>query len=867
MDKPRPLSVAELTERAKPTGYSAKRTFKTSLRIALDEISAGQSAKDTTNIEQAFIHFTKAHTLLTKQLPTHPRYSELEPHAQEAVIWKGHEVEIWLNETKALVGRSILDWKLRHLDIPSTPRPRVYSDSGVGRTRTHLKASDPGTHLGLAPSPSHSASPLPTTPGDHLSGRGHRRTSSDVGKATSKVSVRGPEPNVRNRSLSPKSRVRLNLNAPSTSSQRDVAAGDGPELINIPDPAPRTPTIVVRKATKTSEQLEGSISATPSVLTNGSVSSIMAGEDGTTAVPSLILTDFSEEPSSCPHTPEESAILATPNDSTPFPAVQCYDGTNGPTYPSSVADKTRPRTLSETCRAPVNDQKKPPLLEQRPESCPPITTMDPLANKRNNPNDTMLSSADVMTVGTTSEFVTAPVALEAALMKGMDVSSDPEHPESIAKMEEEAVFYLELEQFERATNILIEVLKLRYRIQGENHLFTIQTMSNLGLGYEGQGKLDQAIQVLRMTLEYLKRSHSATNLRFRISIKERLTELIKRHEEAKKMMTIVRTSNLKRGPKRNNSLDQIATRVRFDEDLPLHIDTNTTPEAIMAHLTNRRCPNLTDLIDNLRCSKVPVNRGGFGDIWQGALTDGRPIAMKRIYQGERKLNKRLAQELYAWSKADHQNVLELLGLAYYRDYLVMISPWMQYGSVHEYLEKHPESNRLHLAIQVADGITHLHRIGMVHGDLKAQNIFVSHEGVLKVGDFGLAVMLGERSVAFQASTTGNNPQGTLRWMAPELFDESGRFNISMKSDIYSLGMTIYEIVSCRLPFWEIDNPMAVMAAVYLHKKIPTLPTQIQSMGKRGLILWDMLCRCWDHDPQKRPTANQVLREMHKVASH
>jgi hypothetical protein len=68
-------------------------------------------------------------------------------------------------------------------------------------------------------------------------------------------------------------------------------------------------------------------------------------------------------------------------------------------------------------------------------------------------------------------------------------------------------------------------------------------------------------------------------------------------------------------------------------------------------------------------------------------------------------------------------------------------------------------------------------------------------------------------------------------------------------------------VSCRLPFWEIDSPMAVMAAVYLHKKVPTLPIQIQSMGNRGLILWDMLCRCWDHDPRKRPAANKVLREV------
>ncbi|CCO35742.1 Cysteine-rich receptor-like protein kinase 7 Short=Cysteine-rich RLK7 [Rhizoctonia solani AG-1 IB] len=676
------------------------------------------------------------------------------------------------------------------MDVPSTPRSRVKSDSGVSRTRGVLKASDPGSLL--SPSSTSSTLPLTTPSGEQHSRRGHRRTVSDAGKATSKGSTRNSEPTTREGSLPPNSRLGLNLNPPPTPLQKYVTADDAPGLTNESTtvPSPTTPKIVIRQATKNSEQLEDSHSIAPSVVNNELASGSVA-EHETPTVPSLIFSDLSEEPDSGVRTPEESASIVTPKDSTAFPAVQLYESSNGPINinTSSASDKPRPRTISETC-PPVSGQKGLPSIEQRPGSCPPVAVTDPLSNKRNNPGDATLPTADLTTVRTTSEFFTAPVALEEALMKGIDVSSDPEHPESIAKMEEEAVSYLEEGQFERATNLLIEVLKLRYRIQGENHLFTIQTMSNLGLGYEGQGKLDQAIQVLQMTLGYLKRSHSAINLRFRTSIKERLAELIKRHEEAQKMMTVVR-SNLKRGPKRGNSVDQIATRVRFDEDLPLHIDINTTPEAIMAHLTNRRCPNLTEYINTLRCGKSPINRGGFGDIWKGELTDGRPVAMKRIYEGERKLNKRLAQELYAWSKANHQNVLELLGLAYYRDYLVMISPWMKYGSIHEYLGQHPESNRLHLAIQIADGIAHLHRIGMVHGDLKAQNIFVSHEGVLKVGDFGLAVMLGERSVAFQASTTGNGPQGTIRWMAPELFDPSGRFNISMESDIYSLAMLIH----------------------------------------------------------------------------
>ncbi|CAE6434359.1 unnamed protein product [Rhizoctonia solani] len=864
MDQERPLSIVELTARSKPTGYNAKKSFRTSLRIALDEMEAGRTAKDAKEIEQAFIHLTKAHTLLTEELPTHPKYPDLEPKGREGVIWKGQEVEIWLNETKALVGRRILNWKLRHLDAPSTPRSRVQSESGLSPARAYLKIPDPSAHP--PPSPSRSAPPLSTPSNTHHSGRGHRRTSSDVGKATTNPKSSVKESGIRNRSHSPTSRPRLSVDRdqPSTPLPSNDSSSDGPAG-NKSRPTPR---ILVRQATGISQQPNDRDSPNPIESLDEPPSSTSAT---TPAVPALILTDLSGEPSPSQLTVEESASVVTPSDATAFPAVQGYDRTNELPNPDS-AEKTRPRTLSEAApvrdRPLVGDQKETPP-QQRPGSCPPVPTKEIPTGKRKDSTDTTVSSVFGVTTPSTniSEYFTAPVALQLALMEGMDVSSDPEHPESIAKLEEEAVSYLELEQFERATNILIEVLKLRRQVQGESHLFTIQTMSNLGLAYEGQGKIDQAIQVLLATLKHLERSHSTVNFRFRSSIQERLIELHQKQEEARKKMTVVLVSNLRRGPKRNNSLDQISTRVRFDENLPtFHIDLNTTPEAIMAHLTNRRCPNLTDSIDTARCGKVPVSRGGYGDIWQGMLLDGRPIAMKRIYQGERKINKRLAQELYAWSKASHDNVLELLGIAYYKDYLVMISPWMSYGSIHDYLECYPDTNRLHMAIQVADGIAHLHRIGMVHGDLKAQNVFVSKEGVLKVGDFGLAVMLGERSIAFQPSTAGANSStpGTLRWMAPELY--LATIGVSLESDIYSLGMTIYEIVSHRVPFSELHY-LAVPAAVCIEKKIPTFPLEIKAMGQRGMILWDLLRRCWDHNPKQRPTADQVLREMHKVASH
>ncbi|KAG8690353.1 hypothetical protein FRC11_012201 [Ceratobasidium sp. 423] len=448
---------------------------------------------------------------------------------------------------------------------------------------------------------------------------------------------------------------------------------------------------------------------------------------------------------------------------------------------------------------------------------------------------------------------------------------DPAHPESIAKLEAEAMSCLELEQFERGTNMLLQVLKIRRRRQGDNNPLTIQTMFNLALGCEGQGKLDHAIKILDTSLKYLTRSNGDVNTQFRSPIEARLSNL----REKKRVASM---------GKWNNSLDQIATGVRSEETPPIfYIDSNTTPEAIVAHLTDQRCPNLTDMIDPARCSKVSVDSGGYTDIWQGMLVDGRPIAMKR--QRERKMNTRLVQGLYAWSKTDHKNVLELLGIAYYKDSLAMISPWMSYGSTHDYIELYPDANRLHTvrrntgnqptmglsvlahlhplnqAIQVADGIAHLHRIGVIHGNIKAQNVFVSQEGVAKVAGFGQAIMLDERGVEFQPSGPGADLPNRARWMAPEQYKDS--ISTSRETDIYSLGM---EIVSHRVPFSEL-HVYAVPAAVCIEKKIPTFPSEIKAMGQRGLTLWDLLRKCWDHNPKQRPTANEVLRELRKVASH
>ncbi|KDN41373.1 hypothetical protein RSAG8_07488, partial [Rhizoctonia solani AG-8 WAC10335] len=857
MDHP-PLSIAALTVRSKPTGYDINRSFKTSLNIAMKECDAGLVARAAEDVEQAFIHFTKAYILFVEELPTHPRFVHLEPYKQNVIIGRGKEVDIWRSEMKVLIKKRVWEWDIRHLrlDAPITTRPRVQSESGVSGARSRLKPTPPST-IDLNSGFSEDIA-------KHSSVERHKRTVSDAGVSNPQSSAHGRSS--RHRSLSPSNRDHL------VPSSRTILP-DNPTFLNVAVLRTHLTHRDVQPLVTTIPQVPGSNDKDPSKDSEHDMHS--RTENSTPEVPTLILTEPTGEQSPGPQTNSEASSIETPDGEVTFPTMQHHNDTNNDSNPQlPEIEKTRPRAVSATLphwragRPPMLASNPQVLLGPRPGSCPPVPMTKVLGSKSSQPFNTTpaMSFDETCTVDSShrSNYFTAPTEFESTFMDDMDVSSDPEHPESIAKLEEEALAYLEAEKFEKATDIFMDVLDLRRRIQGDSHLFTIQTMSNLGLGYEGQGELDQAIGILCETLIELNNSHSSVNVVFRSPIEERLADLRKRQAEAIGSMTIVRCTDLRRGAKRTNSIDQIATRVRSNKTLPFNIDSNTTPETIMAHLTNRRCPDLTHLIDTAQCSAVPVSEGGYGDIWKGVLIGLGHVAMKslRVNNGRGKLNKRLAQELYAWSKADHENVLKLLGLAYYKDSIVMISPWMQYGSINAYLEQHPDTNRLHIAIQIADGIAHLHRIGMVHGDLKAQNVFVSQDGIFKVGDFGLAVLLGERSIAFLPSSTGNNALGTMRWMAPELFMGG---SVSLKSDIYSLGMTIYELVSGRVPFWELTTIQFL--AICMQKKIPTLPLKIETMGKRGWILWDMLCKCWDVRPQERPTADQVLREVHKAASH
>ncbi|KAF8597036.1 kinase-like protein, partial [Ceratobasidium sp. AG-I] len=211
-----------------------------------------------------------------------------------------------------------------------------------------------------------------------------------------------------------------------------------------------------------------------------------------------------------------------------------------------------------------------------------------------------------------------------------------------------------------------------------------------------------------------------------------------------------------------------------------------------------------------------------------------------------------------WSKLKHPNVLELLGIALFKDHLAMLSPWMENGTLTSYLSANPEADTWTLCFQIAEGLAYIHQQGMVHsvhGNLKGANIYVSDEGVVKLGYFCHAI--SEYYLGFSSPSSDVN-EWTPRWMAPELLAEreEGSADRSMPADVYALGMIQQEVVTGKVPYPEMRSDAGVIMRV-IQGKYPQRPVEISSSTQHGDARWEMLLSCWKTNANSRPTAQEV----------
>ncbi|KAG8790414.1 hypothetical protein FRC12_011929 [Ceratobasidium sp. 428] len=301
-----------------------------------------------------------------------------------------------------------------------------------------------------------------------------------------------------------------------------------------------------------------------------------------------------------------------------------------------------------------------------------------------------------------------------------------------------------------------------------------------------------------------------------------------------------------------------ALTLRFD---PLYLSdtiSGSMPiDAVIERLVSHGCPNISSRLDAAQCNEFPISRGGFGDVYQGALLGGTKVALKcfRFYVNEREAKeltlKHAARELYTWSKCRHPNVVELLGLAEFRGQIAMVSPWMASGGIDQLNRSNRTIDRCRLCFQIAQGLAYLHETGVVHGDLKGANVLLSDNEDAQIADFGNAV-LASNTLAFTESATRFGL--SLRWAAPELLE--GKASYNRQADIYSLGM---EVISRQMPYADLRSEAGVMRAI-LQQQYPKRPEdRIPMFSKQGDNLWSLLEACWSWDPNGRPEAPSIVK--------
>lgn len=168
------------------------------------------------------------------------------------------------------------------------------------------------------------------------------------------------------------------------------------------------------------------------------------------------------------------------------------------------------------------------------------------------------------------------------------------------------------------------------------------------------------------------------------------------------------------------------------------------------------------------------------------------------------------------------------------------------GSLRKYLhqqEPHsvPIELVLKLSLEIARGMSYLHSQGILHRDLKSENILLDGDMSVKVADFGISCLESQCG-------SGKGFTGTYRWMAPEMIKEKHH---TRKVDVYSFGIVLWEILTALVPFSEM-TPEQAAVAVALKNARPPLPPSCP------VAISHLITQCWATNPDRRPQFDDIV---------
>jgi serine/threonine-protein kinase len=242
-----------------------------------------------------------------------------------------------------------------------------------------------------------------------------------------------------------------------------------------------------------------------------------------------------------------------------------------------------------------------------------------------------------------------------------------------------------------------------------------------------------------------------------------------------------------------------------------------------------------------------LGQGGFADVYAATVKDGADVAVKVLDAAaarDEDAVARFKREADTARRLDHANIVRVLdvGSSRSRHYLVM--ELVRGGSFRRVMERGDRPDRVLAILQdVAGALAYAHAQGVVHRDVKPENVLVTRAGRAKVADFGLA-----RAVDSSSFTTEGRLLGTAVYMSPE---QAKGERATEASDVYSFGAMVYEAVAGKPPFIS-DSKLGFL---YLHAEAE--PERPRVLDPFPASLGQLALACLAKDPAKRPTMAQV----------
>ena len=257
----------------------------------------------------------------------------------------------------------------------------------------------------------------------------------------------------------------------------------------------------------------------------------------------------------------------------------------------------------------------------------------------------------------------------------------------------------------------------------------------------------------------------------------------------------------------------------------------------------------------------PLGSGQFSRVWRARrISDGTPVALKKIQiygmMDATARNNCIKEVELLMALDDHPNIIKYLSSFVESNEFVLVLELADAGDLASLLRTHRNANRWldeatvwQIFLQLASAVNHMHANRVMHRDIKPGNTFLVSSGVVKLGDLGLSRAISSKTYVVHSVV------GTPYYMSPEQIHEAG---YTFKSDIWSLGCLLYEMVTLRQPF-EGNNYYVLGKKISTADYVPVAElTTERPEGPYSEGIIELIHRMIKPQPDERPDIGQVM---------